>query len=237
MSVIELWVYLSTSPLLWLTATLGAYVIADRLSQKLNRNPLANPVLIAVLLLMALLKISDTPFPVYFEGAQFVHFMLGPATVALAIPLVENLAEVKRNLVPMLAALAVGSATAVSSAVAIAWALGADNTLIASIAPKSVTTPIAMGISERLGGLPAVTAILVILTGIIGAVIVTPIMNRIGVRDWAARGFAAGVSAHGIGTARAFLVNPVAGTFAGIGMGLNGVITALILGLAVALLS
>ena len=237
MSVIELWVYLSTSPLLWLTATLGAYVIADRLSQKLNRNPLANPVLMAVLLLMALLKISDTPFPVYFEGAQFVHFMLGPATVALAIPLVENLAEVKRNLVPMLAALAVGSATAVSSAVAIAWALGADNTLIASIAPKSVTTPIAMGISERLGGLPAVTAILVILTGIIGAVIVTPIMNRIGVRDWAARGFAAGVSAHGIGTARAFLVNPVAGTFAGIGMGLNGVITALILGLAVALLS
>ena len=237
MSVIELWVYLSTSPLLWLTATLGAYVIADRLSQKLNRNPLANPVLIAVLLLMALLKISDTPFPVYFEGAQFVHFMLGPATVALAIPLVENLAEVKRNLVPMLAALAVGSATAVSSAVAIAWALGADNTLIASIAPKSVTTPIAMGISERLGGLPAVTAILVILTGIIGAVIVTPIMNRIGVRDWAARGFAAGVSAHGIGTARAFLVNPVAGTFAGIGMGLNGVITALILGLAVAFLA
>ncbi|MCB1479554.1 MAG: LrgB family protein [Tepidamorphaceae bacterium] len=237
MSVIELWVYLSTSPLLWLTATLGAYVIADRLSQRVDRNPIANPVLIAVLLLMALLKISGTAFPVYFEGAQFVHFMLGPATVALAVPLVQNFAEVRRNLVPMLAALAVGSLTAVSSAVAIAWLLGADTTLIASIAPKSVTTPIAMGISERLGGLPAVTAILVILTGIIGAVIVTPLMNLAGIRDWAARGFAAGVSAHGIGTARAFLVNPVAGTFAGIGMGLNGVITALILGLAVAFLA
>ena len=160
MSVIELWVYLSTSPLLWLTATLGAYVIADRLSQRVDRNPIANPVLIAVLLLMALLKISGTAFPVYFEGAQFVHFMLGPATVALAVPLVQNFAEVRRNLVPMLAALAVGSLTAVSSAVAIAWLLGADTTLIASIAPKSVTTPIAMGISERLGGLPAVTAIL-----------------------------------------------------------------------------
>ena len=237
MSVIELWVYLSTSPLLWLTATLGAYVIADRLSQRVDRNPIANPVLIAVLLLMALLKISGTAFPVYFEGAQFVHFMLGPATVALAVPLVQNFAEVRRNLVPMLAALAVGSLTAVSSAVAIAWLLGADTTLIASIAPKSVTTPIAMGISERLGGLPAVTAILVILTGIIGAVIVTPLMNLAGIRDWAARGFAAGVSAHGIGTARAFLVNPVAGTFAGIGMGLNGVITALLLGLAVAFLA
>ena len=229
MSVIELWVYLSTSPLLWLTATLGAYVIADRLSQKLNRNPLANPVLIAVLLLMALLKISDTPFPVYFEGAQFVHFMLGPATVALAIPLVENLAEVKRNLVPMLAALAVGSATAVSSAVAIAWALGADNTLIASIAPKSVTAPVAMGISERLGGLPSLTAALVILTGITGAMLGPLALNLIGVRDWRARGLAIGTASHGIGTARALQVNEVAGAFAGLAMGLNALATAILL--------
>ncbi|MFN0263318.1 LrgB family protein [Tepidamorphus sp. 3E244] len=236
MSALDLWVYLSTSPLLWLTATLAAYAAADRLSVALNRNPLANPVLVAVILLVSLLFVSDTPFPVYFEGAQFVHFMLGPATVALAVPLMQNFAQVRKNLVPMAAALLIGSMTAVSSAVAVAWLLGADMTLIASIAPKSVTTPIAMGISERLGGLPAVTAILVILTGIIGAIVVTPLMDRAGVHDWAARGFAAGVAAHGIGTARAFLVNPLAGTFAGIGMGLNGVVTALILAVALSLL-
>lgn len=122
------------------------------------------------------------------------------------------------------------------SVAAVAWVLGGDATLIASLAPKSVTTPIAMGISEKIGGLPAVTAVLVILTGVIGAVIVTPVMNMAGIRDWAARGFAAGVSAHGIGTARAFLVNPVAGTFAGIGMGMNGIVTAIILAAALALL-
>ncbi|MCB1471850.1 MAG: LrgB family protein [Rhodobiaceae bacterium] len=235
MNVAKIWVYLSASPLLWLTATLGAYAIAERISVRLDRHPLANPVLIAVAILIGLLKASSTAFPVYFEGAKFVHFMLGPATVALAVPLAENFAEVRRNLIPMVVALLAGSATAVASAVFMAWILGADATMIASIAPKSVTTPIAMGISERIGGLPAVTAILVIATGIIGAVIVTPIMNLFGIRDWAARGFAAGVSAHGIGTARAFLVNPLAGTFAGIGMGLNGVVTALIIGLLVAL--
>lgn len=225
---VDIWVYLSTSPLLWLTVTLAAYAIADRVARALNRHPLANPVVIAVGLVITALSVSNTPFDTYFDGAQFVHFLLGPATVALAVPLVENLAKVRRALLPMAAALIAGSLTAIVSAVGVAALMGAPPEILASLAPKSVTTPIAMGVAERLGGIPTLTAVLVISTGIIGAMIVTPLMNLLRVRDYAARGFAVGIAAHGIGTARAFQVDPVAGTFAGLAMGLNGVVTAVL---------
>jgi predicted murein hydrolase (TIGR00659 family) len=224
----RLWVYLAASPLLWLAMTLLAYAIADRLSLAAKRHPLVNPVLIAVAALSAMLWASGTPYATYFEGAQFVHFLLGPATVALAIPLHRNWPVVRRAIVPILAALGAGSLTAVISAVGIAWAFGAPYDVLASLAPKSVTAAIAMGISEGLGGNPSLTAALVITTGVLGAIMVTPMMNAMGLTDYRARGFAAGVASHGIGTARAFQVDPVAGTFAGIALGLNGLITALI---------
>jgi predicted murein hydrolase (TIGR00659 family) len=226
--IVDIWVYLTTSPLLWLTATLAAYVAADRLSGLVGRHPLANPVVIAAAALVVLLVVTGTPYVDYFEGAQFVHFMLGPATVALAVPLWRNLPTVRRSLVPMLAALIAGSATAAASAVAIAWTLGAPADVIASLAPKSVTAPIAMELSKTLGGIPSLTAVLVVVTGIIGAVTVTPLMNALKITNFAARGFAAGVASHGIGTARAFQVSELAGTFAGIAMGLNGALTSLI---------
>ena len=224
----RLWVYLAASPLLWLAMTLLAYAIADRLSLAAKRHPLVNPVLIAVTALSAMLWASGTPYATYFEGAQFVHFLLGPATVALAIPLHRNWPVVRKAVVPILAALGAGSLTAVISAVGIAWAFGAPYDVLASLAPKSVTAAIAMGISEGLGGNPSLTAALVITTGVLGAIMVTPMMNAMGLTDYRARGFAAGVASHGIGTARAFQVDPVAGTFAGIALGLNGLITALI---------
>ncbi len=231
----KLWVYLSTTPLLWLTATLVAYVVADRISLLLNRHPLANPVLIAVILLVLVLRGTGTEFSRYFEGAQFVHFMLGPATVALAVPLIAQGRRVRRLIVPMAAALVAGSVTAIVTAVGLAWALGASPQTVASLAPKSVTTPIAMGIAEAIGGIPTLTAVLVILTGVIGAMSVTPLMNALGVRDFAARGFAAGVASHGIGTARAFQVSEIAGTFAGLGMALNGLLTAILAPMLMAL--
>jgi predicted murein hydrolase (TIGR00659 family) len=224
----EFWVYLQARPLLWLVLTLGAYSLAFALFRLGRGNPLLNPVAIAVALIVAILAATGTSYQTYFEGAQFVHFLLGPATVALALPLWRNLATVRRMLLPMAAALLAGSLTAILSAVAIAWALGASSATIASLAPKSVTTPIAMAFSERLGGLPSLTAALVILTGIIGAMTVTPVLNVLRITDWRARGFAAGLAAHGIGTARAFQVNQMAGTFAGIAMGLNGLVTALL---------
>jgi predicted murein hydrolase (TIGR00659 family) len=220
----RLWVYLQTAPLFWLTATLGAYLIADALARAVDRHPLANTVLISVALVAVLLKISATDYQTYFNGAQFVHFLLGSATVALAVPLYRNLALVRENLLPMAAALVVGALVAIVSPVVIAAALGAPRAVLIS-APKSVTAVVAMAVSERAGGLPSLTAALVILTGVIGAIAVTPMMNALRIRDYAARGFAAGLASHGIGTARAFTVDPLAGAFAGIAMGLNAVAT------------
>lgn len=225
---VSLWVYLSGSPLLWLTVTLAAYVTADAVSAALRRHPLANPVLMAVVLVAALLLATGTPYPDYFAGAQFVHFLLGPATVALAVPLVQHLPLVKRAVVPMLVALVAGSFAAIVSAVLLAKAFGLDRGAMLALAPKSSTAAIAMGIAEKLGGDPALTAVLVILTGITGAIVVTPLMNALRLKNYAARGFAAGLASHGIGTARAFQVDPVAGAFAGIALGLNGLLTALL---------
>jgi len=224
----ELWVYLSASPLLGLTLTLVAYQAAFWLYKRAGFHPLANPVMLAIAMVATVLALSDMDYRTYFDGAQFVHFMLGPATVALALPLYANLARVRRAMLPMLAGLLAGSVTAVVSALAIARALGVDGSVLASLAPKSATAPVAIGISERLGGQPTLTAVLVLLTGIIGAVVATPLLNALGIRDWRARGFATGLAAHGIGTARAFQVHETAGAFAGIGMGLNAVLTALI---------
>lgn len=223
-----LWVYLSQTPLLWLTATLVVYALADRVSVASGRHPLANPVLHSVWMLGLLLLLSGVPYRTYFEGAQFVHFMLGPATVALAFPLWEMRRRIARVLAPMATALVVGAIVALTSAVGLAMAFGVPREALIAIAPKSVTAGVAMGISETLGGDPALTATLVILTGIFGALTVTPLMNALGVRDWRARGFAAGLASHGIGAARAFQVNPTAGAFAGVAMGLNALFTALI---------
>jgi predicted murein hydrolase (TIGR00659 family) len=224
----RIWVYLSQTPLLWLSATLLAFAIGDAVSLRFHRHPLSNPVVIAAGLLILVLAGTGTSYQTYFEGAQFVHFLLGPATVALGLPLWRNRLAVRRNLLPMMAALFMGSLTAIGSAVLIAWTLGAPGAILASLAAKSVTAPIAMALTETIGGFPALAAVLVVLTGILGSVIVTPLMNALGIRDYAARGFAVGIASHGIGTARAFQVSEEAGTFAGIAMGLNGALTALV---------
>jgi predicted murein hydrolase (TIGR00659 family) len=224
----QVWVYLSATPLLWLAATLVAYQAGAWVFRRAGERSIANPVPIAVAILIVLLRATGTRYETYFEGAQFVHFLLGPATVALAVPLYENRARVREALVPMLAALLAGSTTAILSAVLLARWLGASLETVRSIAPKSATTPIAMAISEELGGLPSLTAALVIATGIVGAIIATPLLNALRIRDWRGRGFSAGVAAHGLGTARAFQVNELAGTFAGIGLALNGVATAIL---------
>jgi predicted murein hydrolase (TIGR00659 family) len=229
-------VYLSQSPLLWLTVTLVTYAIADTVSMKTHRHPLANPVLHSMWIIGAFLLLTRTSYATYFGGAQFVHFLLGPATVALAVPLYENRKVVAAAILPMLAALVVGSLTAIVSVVVLAEAAGLPRTIILSLAPKSVTAGIAMGISESLHADPSLTAVSVVLTGIMGAIIVTPLMNRTGITDFRARGFAVGIAAHGIGTARAFQVDAVAGVFAGIAMSLNALITSLLVPLAVTFL-
>lgn len=235
--VTRFWSYLAQEPLLWLTLTLLAYAAGDAAYRASDRKPWVNSVLVAVILLAGVLLATGTPYDVYFDGAQFVHFMLGPATVSLALPLYDNRDRLKRSVLPVLAAVAAGSVVAAGSAVGIAWALGAGDVSLASLAPKSATAPVAIGISERLGGAPTLTAVLVILTGITGAIVATPLLNLMRIRDWRARGLAAGVASHGIGTARAFQVHPTAGAFAGLGMALNALIAALVAPLVLALFS
>ena len=229
----ELWVYLSASPLLGLTITLIAYQGAFWIYRRSGNHPMANPVLIAVSVLVAFLMLTETTYETYFAGAQFVHFLLGPATVALAIPLYTQFKRVKAMLLPVLAGLFIGSLTAALSAVAIGRLFGASLPSQLSLAPKSVTTPIAMGVAERIGGIPSLTAVLVIITGVIGAVGARYVFDAMRLRDPAIRGFAIGIASHGIGTARAFQVNEQSGAFAALAMGLNGALTALLLPLIV----
>jgi predicted murein hydrolase (TIGR00659 family) len=232
----SLWVYLSQTPLLWLTVTLLVYAATDAVSLATHRNPLANPVLHAMWIIGLFLVLTGTSYTTYFGGAQFVHFLLGPATVALAVPLYENRKVVMASILPMLAALVIGCVTAIVSVVLLAEAAGLPRTVVLSLAPKSVTAGVAMGVSESLGADPSLTAVAVVLTGIMGAIIVTPLMNRLGVTDFRARGFAVGLTSHGIGTARAFQVDAVAGVFAGIAMSLNALVTSLVVPLAATLL-
>ncbi|MBK8116762.1 MAG: LrgB family protein [Candidatus Accumulibacter sp.] len=225
----DLWVYLSTTPLLGLTVTLLAYQAAWWVHRRSGSSPLANPVMIAVAALVALLAISGTSYQTYFDGAQFVHFLLGPATVALAVPLYTQFRRVRAMMLPVIAGLLVGSFTAAVSAVLVARLFGASLVTQLSLAPKSVTTPIAMGVAERIGGIPSLTAVLVISTGILGAVLGRYLFDALRIDDAAIRGFATGVTAHGIGTARAFQESEQAGAFAALAMGMNGLVTALLL--------
>ena len=225
----ELWVYLSASPLLGLTLTLVAYQAAFWLYRRSGFHPLANPVMLAIAMLAIVLWLGNIDYRRYFDGAQFVHFLLGPATVALAIPLYAEWPRLKAMAAPLLIALAVGSLTAVLSSYTIGALLGASRASLISLAPKSVTMPIAMAVAEPLGGLPALAAALVMLTGVIGAVSAPYLYRWLRINDDAVRGFAIGLAAHGIGTARAFQISAQAGAFAALAMGLNGILTALCL--------
>jgi predicted murein hydrolase (TIGR00659 family) len=224
----EIWVYLAATPLLGLTLTLLAYQAGYWIYARSGMNPLLNPVLLAVAALVLLLLATNTSYPTYFEGAQFVHFLLGPAVVALAVPLHQQLPNIRRLFVPIAGGLFAGSLVAVVSAVALAWVLGASKVTLLSLVPKSITAPIAMGIAEKIGGIPALTAVLVVATGIIGAALGKFVFDALGIGDFRVRGFALGIAAHGIGTARAFQVNAEAGAFAGLAFGLQGALAAFV---------
>ena len=228
-SLATIWVYLSASPLLGLTVTLFAYSLAYRLYTYANANPLLNPVVTAVSMLIGFLLLTDISYEAYFEGGQFVHFLLGPATVALAIPLYQQLAKLKRLWLPVLVTVAVGVLVGALSSVGIARLLGASLQTQISLAPKSVTAPVAMGISEKIGGLPSLTAVLVVVTGIIGAVIGTRLFDLLRIRDDSVKGIAMGITAHGIGTARAFQISPEMGAFSGLAMALSAFFSAVLL--------
>lgn len=226
--IFALWTYLSAQPLTGLTLTLVAYALAEAVHERTGRAALTHPVLVSVTLLAALLYLTETPYRRFFDGAKFVHFLLGPATVALAVPIYRNVSVIRRSAGVLVAGLIGGSLVAIISTVVLAWWLGAEPVILVTVAPKSVTTPVAMGVAERLGGLPSLTAVVVILTAIVGAVVGGPTLNWLGITDPRARGLAYGVAAHGLGTARAFAESQTAGVFASLGLGLNALLTAIL---------
>src|SRR6202162_4751127 len=200
-------------PVVALILTWLAFEIGRLVQRRCGGSSLANPVLIAVALIVVILQRCGASYETYMRGAGLIHFLLGPAAVALAVPIYDNRERIYQSGASLLAGVASASAVLLAS-----W-LGASETVVRSIAPKSVTTPIAIGISEQIGGQPSMTVVFVILTGIMTAMFSGRFFNWIGVRDWDARGVAAGVAGHGIATAQMLTVNQNAGAFAALSIG------------------
>ncbi len=226
MTIELLWNHLASNPVLWLCLTLLAYQIGIWVYQKSGYLTLLSPFVIAVAILLAILFGTHTQYETFFAGAQFVHFLLGPATVALAVPLFDQRLRLAKLWAPLLIGVVVGCVVGVISTVLLGALLGASFESIMSMAPKSVTTPIAMGISEKMGGIPEFTAGIVVLTGIVGSLLATPIFKLCRIKKDYVKGFSLGVAAHGMGTSRAFQISDKAGAFSGLAMGLAGIITA-----------
>ena len=227
--IIGLWDHLAQSPLLGICLTLAVFVLCDWVHAKCKKHPLTNPVLFSIILVSLVLWLTRTDYLVYFEGAKYIHFLLGPATVALAVPLYKNFHLIKAAFLPIMITLLFGCIFAIGSGVGIAMLLGGSELTLVSLAPKSVTAPVAMGLAEIIGGTPSLTAVLVILSGVTGAVLGGIALNLVGVKNQKARGLSVGIASHGIGTARELSVNETSGAFAGLGMGLNALATAILL--------
>lgn len=222
----EIWVYLTGSPLFSLILTLAAYQLGLMIYERFDKSPLANPVAIAIALVILTITVLDMPYAKYFEGAQFIHFLLGTATVALAVPIYKGWHLLAGRFTPLGISLLAGGAVSIFSAVGLGMAFGLPKDLIDPFYAKSVTAPIAMGVAQTIGASPTLTAVYAVATGIIGAIIARYVLDFLRIGQWWQRGFAIGVAAHGIGTSRAFSVSAEAGAFASIGMGLHGVVGA-----------
>ncbi|MGA8514579.1 MAG: LrgB family protein [Burkholderiaceae bacterium] len=237
---VELWVYLSASPLFGLTATLVVYVLAYSLYQRLHQAAWANPVLWSVLVIASGLLATEVGYPTYFAGAQFIHFLLGPAVVALAWPLWLRRSELQKRWGRLLLAALAGGVASAGSALLLGWAWGLPQDVLLSLVPKSVTAPVAMGIADKIGGIAALAAVFAVLTGIVGALLGKYLFDALRIptdaAGWAARGFALGTVSHGIGAARAIAVNADAGAYAGLALALQVLLASLLIPLAVKLL-
>ncbi|TVQ66461.1 MAG: LrgB family protein [Oceanospirillales bacterium] len=235
MEIGNFWVYFAARPLFWIVVTMIAFLVATWINRKAGGTALLHPVFVSMLMIIGLLMLTKTDYNTYFEGAQFIHFLLGPATVALAVPLYDHLARIRRLLLPILLTCITGSVFAAATALAVGIAMDGDTRLLLSLAPKSVTSPIAIGISEQIGGYPSLSAGLALLTGIIGCLAAPLVFKLLKLKSETAMGFSLGLSAHGFGTAYAMQTSALAGAFAGLAMGLTGVFSSLLLPLLVRL--
>lgn len=211
-----------------LPLTLGAYGVALFMYRRAGQSPLINPVLFGMAIVIIVLQVTETDYADYYNGAKILHFLLGTATVALAIPLYRQLKHVRSALIPIVVSSFVGALAACASAIAIAGIFGASELTLLSLAPKSTTAPVAMAIAEHMGGASALAAVIVILTGVFGAVFGLGLLRRFGFEKLQTQGIAMGVAAHGVGTARAMQVDFAMGAYAGLSMGIVAVMNSVL---------
>lgn len=219
------WSAVVESPVFGIALTLAAYQVGRVLWQRAGKNPWVNPVLVAVALIGLVLGVTGLSYDTYLEGGSVIALLLGPATVALAWPLHQELTLVRRAAVPILAAVVLGSGVAVTTAVLVTAALGGGSDLVLSMSPKTTTTPVAIALSETIGGVPALTAVLTVLTGILGAAAGPKVLSWTGFRDRRVRGLAVGVASHGIGTGQMIHESRTEGAFSGLAMALTALST------------
>ena len=219
---------------LWIALTLAAYRLATALHVRARQHPLSNAVVVAIVLLAPILIASHTPYADYAACVRPISLVLGPATVALALPLYRSLDTIRSAARPVAAGTFAGAVVACVSAVAIGRALGASRVTVRSLAPKSVTTPIAMAIATRVGGDASRASVFVLVTGMIGAMVVPGLFRLVRIDDPRARGLAIGLAAHGIGTARALVLGSTEGGFSAVGMSLSALFTPVVVPLVLA---
>ena len=216
------------TPLFGIGLTLVVYLLAQKFYKKFN-NVWANPVLVAIVTIIVFLKVTGIEYADYARGGDMVLFLLGPSVVALAIPLYQRRDEIWKRKKPIMLGVFAGSLSSIVSACGLAWILGGSEEVILSLAPKSVTTPIAISIVEKIGGIAPLTAALVVLTGCLGAVCGPEFCKRVGIKSPVSVGLAMGVSSHGIGTARMLELDRLSGAVSGLAIGLNGLMTTFLL--------
>lgn len=209
-----------------LSLTIACYYVGT-LIQRWVKKPYANPLLIGILLVIPVLVVLDIDYPTYAEGSHIISFLLGPTVVALGFTLYKQIDYIKGNIRSILISIAVGSVVGVLSVLAVCALFGSPKEVMISLESKSVTTPIAIGLCEKSGGIPSLTAIVVVVCGIFGSVVGPWFLDLISVKSKVARGLAMGAAAHGIGTSRALQMGQVEGALAGMAIGLMGIMTAI----------
>lgn len=215
------------NPTFFIALSVGAFYIG-LLIQKKTKSLLMNPILIAMVLLIGFLHLFNIDYATYHENSKLIDFMLQPAIVCLAIPLYQQLKRIRQQLIPLLISSVIGCVVGVVSVVGIAWAMGAPKEIILSLAPKSVTTPIAMEVSRTIGGIPALTSCVVIFVGIFGAIYGYMILRKSRINSPIAQGLSIGMSAHAVGTSKSMDISNSYGAFSTLGLIINGILTAVL---------
>ena len=221
--------YVTTTPLVWLIITISAYKIGILVYEKSGKHALLQPIVVAYMIMLPILIISQIPYKQYFESMGIIHFLLGPATVALALPLYNNLKLIRSYFVPIIATLFLGGTFTILSALGILWLFDASKTTMLSMTTKSVTAPITIITAQDIGAIPSLAMGFVVITGLLGALFGSFIFKILRIKHDAAKGFALGLISHAIGIARSLEISEKAAAFAALAMGLAGVSVAIIL--------